>query len=147
MSQENYVSQLLRQKNFYDLLSEEDKQALTRGEWVPERMAALRASSDDEQARLQGQLGAAQRMVAAPIEVPRSNSAGVVVPTVLANVLRTFGGALLADKQGQALADAQGRAKTGMEDIIRSGEAATRTTKRAEADALSEALRSWGGGI
>lgn len=147
MSGQNYVSQLLRQKGFYDSLSESDKQALTRGEWVPERLAALDASSGAEQDRLTRQLAAAQRMASAPIEVPNNSSAGVVVPTVIGNVLRTFGGALMADKQGKDLTEAQARAAAEREALIRSGESATGVTKRAERDALAAALRSFGGGM
>lgn len=141
MSGENYVSQLLRQKGFYDSLSEEDKQALTRGEWVPERMASLNATSVAEQDRLKDQLSMAQRMMSAPIQAPQGNSAGVVVPTVLGNVLRTFGGAFLADKQGRALADAQEKAATEREGLIRSGESATGIVKRAERNSIADALR------
>lgn len=146
MSGENYSSsQLLRQKLFYDSLSDEDKQALARGEWLPERMAALNASAGAEQGRLQGQLESAQQMVAAPIQAPHSSAAGVVVPTVLGNVLRTFGGAFLADKRGRELTAAQDKAAAEREALIRSGEAATGVVKRAERNSIADALRMFGG--
>lgn len=128
-------------------LTPEQRQALIRGEWTPERMAALNRSSAGEQARLQDQLNSAQQMVSAPIQAPRSSEAGVVVPTVLANVLRTFGGALMADKKGRELGDAQARSANEMESLIRGGESATDAVKRLEEGRLrAQALRQMGQG-
>lgn len=139
-------TQLRRQQMFYDNLSDEERAALARAQWLPERLASLNASSGAEQGRLQDQLDSAQRMVAAPIQAPQSSAAGVVVPTMLANALRTFGGAFIADKRGQELSDAQAKSAAEREALIRSGEAATGITKRAERNSIADALKSFGGG-
>ncbi len=126
------------QGGYYDNLSPEDRQALTRGEWVPERLAEFKRSRDGEEEMLRRQMDGAYQFARTPGAVHTNSQAGLAA-SVIGNALRTFGGLYLGNQKENALKGAQAESKRQYDDILKMGEASTEAVKRNEAGMLGQA--------
>lgn len=122
----------------------EERQALIRGEYVPERLREFERTRQNEQQRLQGQLDRTTQMIGDnPIQVHGNNTA-MQLGGLAANALRSFGGMYLAHQKEKEMADAQAASDRQFQDLIKMYEDASGAgldTKKRGLSGAANALR------
>ena len=138
--------QLDVERKALERMTPEERDALVRGEFLPERWQQFRTNQDAEQQRLQGQLDQIRKSTSQPIQV-RGNNVGLQMGGALANALRDFGGMYFASQKEKEMADAKTASEAKFQELIkRYGEDATAAGLETKRRGLSDALRSYSGG-
>jgi hypothetical protein len=140
----NGYGQLEVESRTLEGMTPEEKAALIRGEYLPDRLAEFRSTRDAEQQRLQGQLERVHGQIGRPIPI-RGNNVGIQLGGMLAGALRDFGGMYLANRKEQQMADAKTASDAEFQNLIKKyGEDATGAGLETKRRGLSDAVRSFG---
>lgn len=126
-------------------MTPEDRRALVRGEYMPERLAEFNRSRDAQERMLRGQIDQAYQVANTPIEV-RGDTPAASMASLVANALRTFGGFAMGRTREKQLADAQAESKRQHDELMGMGESATGAGLSTKQRGLTDALRGYSGG-
>lgn len=127
-------------------MTPEEKAALIRGEYLPERLAGFNRSRNSREDMLRQQIDTANRLAESSTPI-QTNNTPAAVAAIIANTLRGFGGTALAHMRSKDLAAAQAEGDRGYEELMRMGEQSTGAGLSTKQRGLSDALRGWGGSI
>lgn len=132
--------------NTLEQMTPDEKTALIRGEYLPERLVEFGRSRDGRDEMLRRQLDQAYQFANAQSPVHPSANVGTQVAGLIANALRTFGGAYMANEARDGLKKSQDESDAKFEALMNMGEGATGAGLSTKQRGLSGALRGYGGG-
>jgi hypothetical protein len=127
-------------------MTPEERRALVSGSQLPERLRQFERSQDSREAMLQRQAEMAHQLGNSPMPI-QTNNTPAAVAAIIANTLRSFGGAALEHVREGDLAKAKADGQRQHEELMRLGESATGAGLDTKKRGLADALRMYGGSI